>query len=80
MKLGPAEESLILGRWLVSESGGPVQAIDRLARRLQRLQPKGSLEPLMGILNDVAVAGASRNLSERQREALAEITRLYRLA
>jgi hypothetical protein len=77
--LKDAEETLILGRWLVSESGGPQQGIDRLARRLVKLDRAGSFTPLMDILKDTAAAGRGEMLP-RQREALAEIARAFKIA
>ncbi|MFN0113892.1 MAG: hypothetical protein ACKVPY_04365 [Paracoccaceae bacterium] len=77
--LTAAEEAVILGRWLVSECGGAAPAVDRLARRLVKLDRPGSLEPLMNVLNDIVVAGRDSKVSDRQREALGDIARLYKL-
>lgn len=77
--LKDAEETLILGRWLVSESGGPVSAIPRLTRRLAKIDRAGSFAPLMAVLNDVAQAGRDGAVSERQRDALTEIARAFKL-
>jgi hypothetical protein len=74
--LEAAEEALILGRWLVSESQGPVMAVPRLARRLAKLDRKHAFEPLMQILNDVSASSGGK-LSDRQREALDEIARAF---
>ena len=76
--LKDAEETLILGRWLVGESGGAVPAISRLSRRLVKLDRAGSLTPLMAVLNDVALVGRG-GISDRQREALEEIATAYRV-
>lgn len=75
-----AEEAMVLGRWLVAQSGGAVSGLERLSRRLQRLKGNAALTPLMNVLNDVATAGRGGTLSDRQREALAEITRIFRLS
>ncbi len=77
--LKDAEETLILGRWLVSESGGPQQGIDRLARRLVKIDRAGSFEPLMAVLKDVAVAGRGE-ISPRQHDALAEVARAFKIS
>lgn len=77
--LTEAEETLILGRWLVSQAGGPQQSIARLAKRLQKLDRAGTLEPLMQVLNAVGLS-ARGGLSERQKDALADIARLFRLS
>jgi hypothetical protein len=74
-----AEESLILGRWLVSESQGPVMAVPRIARRLARIDRKGAFEPLMAVLKDLAAAKDGR-VSDKQREALDEIARAFKLS
>ena len=74
-----AEETLILGRWLVTESNGPSQAIPRLARRLAKIDRAGSFTPLMAVLDDVAQAGRSDGVSDKQRDALTEIAQAFRL-
>jgi hypothetical protein len=74
-----AEEALVLGRWLVAESGGASQGLERLTRRLQKLRGRETFEPLMAVLKDVAAAGRDGKLATRQREALEEIAVLYRI-
>lgn len=73
-----AQESLILGRWLLSESGGAVSGFTRLLRRLVKLQGRDALEPLMAVLNDTAQSGHT-GLSIKQKEALEEVTQAFRL-
>lgn len=73
-----AEEIIVLGRWLVTECHGPQAAIERLAKRLYRIDGSASLEPLMGVLGDVAQAGRGV-LSDRQKEALTDIARHLRI-
>lgn len=73
-----AEEAVILGRWLVAECGGAQAGLTRLTRRLFKLKGTPGFEPLMAVLKDVAASGRS-GLSDRQREALAEIAALYRI-
>ena len=73
------EEAMILGRWLVTECNGPEPAITRLSRRLAKLDRAGSLAPLMAVLNDTALAARGGTLSERQKEALAEIARALKV-
>ena len=72
-----AREALILGRWLMNECGGPQPALDRLARRLMRMQGAAALEPLMAVLKDVAAGGGG--LNDRQRDALDVIARHFKL-
>lgn len=74
-----AEEAAIVGRWLVSESGGAQQGLERLTRRLLKLKGAPSLQPLRSVLKDVAAAGRDGAMSTRQREALDQIARLFRL-
>ena len=73
------QERMIVGRWLVSESGGPQQAVTRLARRLHKLDP-ASWQPLLAVLNDVGQAAGAPALTPRQRDALDEISRAMRIA
>lgn len=73
-----AEEALILGRWLVAECGGAQPGLTRIARRLFKLKGVTGFEPLMAVLKDVAATGRGA-VSDRQREALAEIAALYRI-
>jgi hypothetical protein len=74
-----AEEAMILGRWLVTECGGPDAALKRFTRRLIKLKGNGALQPLLEVLKDVAAAGRDGALSTRQKEALEEIARSFRL-
>ena len=75
-----AEEAAILGRWLVNECGGAQQGLERLTRRLHKMKGAQSFQPLMAVLRDVAVAGRDGQVSTRQREALDEIARLFRIS
>jgi len=69
-----AEELLILGRWLMNECNGPEPAITRASRQLFRLTD-GDIGPLMEILK----SASANPLSDRQREALDEIRRAFRI-
>ena len=75
-----AEEAAILGRWLVAESGGAVSGLERLVRRLHKLRGMKSFQPLMSVLKDVAAASRDGAVSTRQREALEDIARLFRIS
>ncbi|MGB3178522.1 MAG: hypothetical protein WBC68_01075 [Albidovulum sp.] len=77
--LKDAEETLILGRWLVNECNGPMSAIPRLSRRLAKIDRVGGFAPLMAVLNDVAKAGRGGAVSDRQKDALSEIARAFKL-
>lgn len=73
-----AQEALILGRWLLTESGGAAPGFSRILRRLFKLQGRESLEPLMAVTNDVAQNGTS-GLSQKQKDALDEVKQIFRL-
>ncbi|MFZ1727793.1 MAG: hypothetical protein WBO29_15810 [Albidovulum sp.] len=77
--LGDAEETLILGRWLIGQCNGPEPAIERLARKLAKLDRTGAFDPLMAVLNDVAKAGKGAKLSDKQMDALTEIARYFKV-
>ncbi|MFV0385572.1 hypothetical protein [Paracoccus sp. (in: a-proteobacteria)] len=70
------EEMMIVGRWLVNECKGPQPAVTRMVKRLNRLD-KTSFQTLLPILNDIGQR--SGGLSDRQRDALAEIARVMKL-
>lgn len=78
--LKEAEETLILGRWLVTEANGPQAAISRLARRLAKIDRPNALDPLMAVLTDVATGNRGGQVSDRQRDALAEIARAFKVS
>ena len=73
-----AQEALILGRWLVTEAAGPVPGFTRLTRRLYKLKGAPSFDALMAVLNDVAKSGR-HGISDKQKDALDDIKRLYRI-
>lgn len=73
-----AQEALILGRWLMSESGGAQPGFTRLVRKLARMRGQDGFEPLMLVLRDEAEAAAGV-MSQRQGEALDEVKVIYRL-
>ena len=77
---GKAEEAVVLGRWLITECGGAQPGLARLARRLYKLRGADSFQPLMAVLKDVAATARDSAVSTRQREALEEIARLYRIS
>lgn len=72
--LKEAGELMVLGRWLMHECQGPAPAIARASKRLYALSG-GDIAPLLTILKPVT----SDPLSDRQREALADIRRAFRL-
>lgn len=75
-----AEEAAILGRWLMNESGGAQQGLERLTRRLHKMKGAQAFQPLMSVLRDVAASSRDGAISARQREALDQIARLFRIS
>ncbi len=73
-----AEEAVILGRWLITESGGPAQGVDRLARRLWKLRANPGFQPLMSVLKDVSDLGGVAT-SQKQKDALDAVARAFRV-
>lgn len=69
-----AQELLILGRWLMNECNGPDPAIPRASRQLYKLT-SGDIGPLMEILKSVT----GDPLGDKQREALEDIRRAFRI-
>lgn len=76
--MAKAEEIMILGHWLIGQCNGPQPAIERLTKRLYRLDGQASLQPLMSVLKDIAAAGGGA-LSDRQKSALEDIARHMRV-
>lgn len=73
---GQTEEMMIVGRWLINECNGPAPAITRLSKRLNKLD-NTAFQTLLPILNDIGKRAG--NLSEQQRDALAELSRRMKL-
>ena len=69
-----ASELLVLGRWLMNECQGADPAVTRAARCLYKLT-NGDIGPLMDILKSVS----TDPLGDRQREALDDIRRAFRI-
>ncbi len=65
----------VLGRWFMSECGGADPAIARLSRKLYKIGGAEQMEPLMDVLKSTVKDG----LSDRQRDALEDITRAMRV-
>jgi hypothetical protein len=73
-----AEELCVLGRWFIHECGGAEPAISRLSRKLYKMDGAKPVEPLMGIVQGMLAAG-NGDLNDRQREALDDLKRAFRL-
>ncbi|MEJ6403980.1 hypothetical protein [Yoonia sp. 2307UL14-13] len=70
-----AEEMMVLGRWFMSECGGPDAAISRISRKLCKIDPSG-FDPLMGLVKAVL---PDDGLNDKQRDALDDIKRAFRI-
>lgn len=73
-----ADELTILGRWIANECGTPDAAVSRLSRKLVRLAGQESVTPLLTILNATLAAG-STGLNIKQKEALDDVKRAFRI-
>ncbi len=74
-----AQEALILGRWLVNECGTAPAAVTRTTKRIIKLRGQDSFQVLLAVMNDVGKANAA-GLSDQQRDALADIARIYKIS
>lgn len=74
-----AEEALILGRWLVAESGGASSGFTRLVKRLRQIDRTSGPNDLLAVLKDVGLSNSGKGLSPQQQEALQEVAQIYRL-
>jgi len=70
-----AQEMEVLGRWFMNECGGAEPAIARLSRKLYKLGGAEQMIPLMETLK----AAVTTDLSNRQQDALEDITRAMRV-
>ncbi len=77
LKIGltEAEETVVLGNWFVTQCNGAEPAVSRLARKLNKLGGQKALNEALSVINAATVG----DLSVKQREALAEIARVFQL-
>jgi len=68
------EEMEVLGRWFMNECGGAEPAVARISRKLFKLSKTEHAETLMSILK----ASTNDDLSDKQRDAVEDITRALR--
>jgi len=73
-----ADELTILGRWMADECGTADAAVSRLARKLVRLAGQDGFAPLLTILNATLTA-SSTSINTRQKEALDDVKRAFRI-
>ena len=73
IELDAAEEILVIGHFFSNECGGPAAAVERIGRRLRRLGGDGGLDLALAVISD-----ATEHVTERQREALVDLKRIFR--
>ena len=73
-----AQEIAVLGRWFVESCGGAQAAVTRTSRRLYKLDGGATFDLLMSTIQGTMTMTAS-DLSDRQRGALEDIKRAFRL-
>ncbi|MEO8242054.1 MAG: hypothetical protein ABI832_07045 [bacterium] len=78
MSHAQAQEAVILGRWLTVECGGPGPGVDRLCRRLWKLQGAAGFTPMMAVLKAVSDSGSIAT-SVKQKDALDAVARAFRV-
>lgn len=71
-----AEEARVLARWLIGQCGTPHAGFERTARKLQKLKGVEALEPLTNVIK-MGLTGT--DVSQRQREALEDLKRIFRV-
>jgi len=71
-----ASEMEVLGRWLVTQCNGPVEAVPRLGRRLRKLDTGQSWDRLQEILMPLA----GEQLSRPQVEAISDLKVALRIS
>lgn len=69
-----AEELMVLGRWLMTQCNGAQPAVTRASRTLYKLTG-GDIGPLLDILS----AASTDPISDKQRDALEEVKRAFRI-
>jgi hypothetical protein len=74
-----AEELVLLGRWIMTECGGPQQAISRLSRRLYKLSAQSHFNVLVSLIQGIAKFG-SGSLTQPQKTALEDVQRGLRIS
>ena len=68
-----AKELQVYGRWIIQQCGGELDAFDRVARRLKKLNGASHLGTAQDIFGDLAGDG----LSERQQDAVSDLMRIF---
>jgi hypothetical protein len=71
--LPAAEELTVIAHFYANECGGAEAAVSRIGRRLMRLAGDTGLDPALAVISD-----ASESLTNRQREALSDLKRIFR--
>ncbi|MEE9388981.1 MAG: hypothetical protein V3U96_10250 [Paracoccaceae bacterium] len=76
VSLTDAEEIMTLGNWFVQECQGATPAVNRLSKKVWKLQGAAGLDPTMAIIQDINDSAGS-DLNAHQIEALADIKRAF---
>jgi hypothetical protein len=75
--LNEAEELATYGRWLVNECGTPQQAVDRISKRLYKLDPQNSFPHVLNVINEIS--SVSGQISAGQTQALDQLKKAFRI-
>ncbi|WP_373635369.1 hypothetical protein [Yoonia sp. SS1-5] len=68
-----AKEIQVYGRWVIQQCGGELEAFNRVARRLKKLNGADHLD----IAQDIFGGLAEDRLSERQKDAVTDMMRIF---
>ncbi len=69
-----AEEMQVLGRWLLTQCNGPASAIQRLAKKLRKIDGDNSWDTL----RDILMGLVENELSSRQTNAIEDLRIVFR--
>ncbi len=74
-----AAEIAVLGRWMMTQCNGAQEGIDRMARKLYKLDKAGSFTPLMSILKTI-LNEAEGPMNSKQHSALEDIQTAFKIS
>lgn len=73
-----ASEIAVLGRWMMTQCNGADSAIDRLSRKLYKLDKANSFSPLMSVLKTM-LSEAEGPMNDKQKGALEDIQTAFKI-
>ncbi len=79
LSLKDASEIAVLGRWMMTQCNGAQQGIDRMARKLYKLNKGSSFSPLMSVLKTI-LSEAEGPMNAKQKSALDDIQTAFKLS